>query len=82
VENPPKGVQLFFNNLTPGKCFAQRSVPEIPFWGSEKEINLSIYMGFRLKNNGVNWYFKDSVQDNFFYSIYKYYVSQELISSS
>jgi len=26
---------------------------------------MSIIMGFLLKNNGVNWYFKDSVQTKF-----------------
>ncbi len=33
--------------------------------GSKKVCLLSIYMGFLLKNKGVNWYFKDSVQKNY-----------------
>lgn len=26
---------------------------------------MSIYIGFRLEINGVNWYFKDSVQEKY-----------------
>ena len=36
------------------------------FENSDAEvIILSIYMGFRLKINGVHWYFKDLVQAKF-----------------
>jgi len=31
----------------------------------KKESNMSIYMGLRLKTNGVHWDFKDLVQTKF-----------------
>ncbi len=35
--------------------------------------SLPIYMGLRLKNNGVNWYFQDLVQAKFGHPIYGIY---------